>query len=177
MLCVAVFVFPYSSRPFGGGSEAPHLKAAMKCHLCQLPAGLWGQGWVCWAAQCRAGTGTHRDTVPKEPQWLRPALTINSLGFGVTLGSVLPGTAHPTPAFGALQDTQTLGHDGCTPPLLPHMGTWQKMNISAQKIKICNGKAFLAAALLGADASKAAANGSHSLELSRSFSRQCFDKC
>lgn len=109
MLCVAVFVFLYSSRPFGGGSEAPHLKAAMKCHLCQLPAGLWGQVWVCWAAQCPAGTGTDRDAVPKEQQWLRPALTINSFGFGVTLGSVLPGTAHPTPAFGALQDTPNSG--------------------------------------------------------------------
>lgn len=40
-----------------------------------------------------------------------------------------------------------LVHDGYTPPILPRMGTWQKMNISAQKIKIYNGKALLAAAL------------------------------
>lgn len=39
------------------------------------------------------------------------------------------------------------------------------------------GRLFLLQLSLGADASKAAANGSHSLELSRSFSRQCFDKC
>lgn len=30
-----VFVFLYSSRPFGGSSGAPHLKAGMKCHLSQ----------------------------------------------------------------------------------------------------------------------------------------------
>lgn len=117
---------------------AAHLKAGMKWHLCQPSIlqnavvqgcrGQLGQG------HCPQGAAVAPSCPHHKPSW-PPALGLPWTLFYLSL-FIPPWGLPRTPL---LHWWLLTTHS--------HMGTWQKLNISAQKIKIQIGKAFLAAAL------------------------------